>query len=32
MLIGWSNSFTLNGSAGATLLGLLFVVVTLGTD
>jgi hypothetical protein len=32
MLIGWSNFFTLTGSAGATLLGLLFVVVTLGTD
>ena len=32
MLISWSNFFTLTGSAGATLLGLLFVVVTLGTD
>jgi hypothetical protein len=32
MLGGWSNFFTLTGSAGATLLGLLFVVVTLGTN
>ncbi len=32
MLGGWSEFFTLTGSAGATLLGLLFVVVTLGTN
>ena len=32
MLIGWSNFLTLTWTAGATLLGLLFVVVTLGTD
>jgi hypothetical protein len=32
MLNGWSDFFTLTGSAGATLLGLLFVVVTLGTQ
>ena len=32
MLTSWSNFFTLTGTAGATLLGLLFVVVTLGTD
>ena len=32
MLTGWSNFFTLTGAAGATLLGLLFIVVTLGTD
>ena len=31
MLISWSNFFTLTGSAGATLVGLLFVVVTLNT-
>ena len=31
MLTSWSNFFALTGSAGATLLGLLFVVVTLGT-
>lgn len=32
MLVSWSNFFTLTGSAGATLLGLLFVVATLGTN
>ena len=32
MLTSWSNFFTLTGAAGATLLGLLFIVVTLGTD
>jgi len=32
MLTTWSDFFTLTGTAGATLLGLLFVVVTLGTD
>lgn len=31
MLEGWSNFFAMTGSAGATLVGLLFVVVTLGT-
>ena len=31
MLTGWSNFFTLTGAAGATLVGLLFVVVTLNT-
>jgi hypothetical protein len=32
MLDGWSNFYTLTGSAGATLVGLLFVVITLNTD
>ncbi len=32
MFQGWSNFFTMAGSAGATLLGLLFVVVTLGNN
>ena len=32
MLTGWSNFFTLTGAAGATLVGLLFVVITLNTD
>jgi hypothetical protein len=32
MFVSWTNFFTLTGSAAATLLGLLFVVVTLGTD
>jgi hypothetical protein len=32
MLTGWSNFFTLTGAAGATLVGSLFVVVTLNTD
>lgn len=32
MLVSWSSFFTLTGSAGATLLGLLFVVATLGTN
>jgi hypothetical protein len=32
MLNGWSSFFTLTGSAGAGLIGLLFVVVTLGAD
>jgi hypothetical protein len=32
MLNGWSGFFTLTGSAGAGLVGLLFVVVTLGAD
>ncbi len=31
LLNGWSDFFTMTGSAGATLLGLLFIVVTLGT-
>ena len=31
MLTTWSDFFTLTGTAGATLLGLLFVVVTLGS-
>jgi hypothetical protein len=31
MFNGWSNFFTVTGAAGATLVGLLFVVVTLGT-
>jgi hypothetical protein len=32
MLDGWSSFFTLTGSAGATLVGLLFIVITLNTD
>jgi hypothetical protein len=32
MFNGWSGFFTLTGSAGAGLIGLLFVVVTLGVD
>jgi len=32
MLDGWSNFFTMTGSAGATLVGLLFIVITLNTD
>ncbi len=31
MLVNWSNFFALTGSSGATLVGLLFVVVTLNT-
>lgn len=31
MLAPWANYFTLTGTAGATLVGLLFVVVTLNT-
>jgi hypothetical protein len=31
MLSGWSNFFAMTGAAGATLVGLLFVVVTLGS-
>ncbi len=31
MLDGWSDFFTLTGTAGATLVGLLFIVVTLNT-
>ncbi len=31
MLDGWSTFFAMTGSAGATLVGLLFVVITLGT-
>jgi len=31
MLNGWSDFFTTTGAAGGTLVGLLFVVVTLGT-
>ncbi|MCP9800235.1 hypothetical protein [Synechococcus sp. RedBA-s] len=31
MFSGWSNFFTMTGAAGATLVGLLFVVVTLNT-
>ena len=30
MLKEWSSFFAMTGSAGATLVGLLFVVVTLG--
>jgi hypothetical protein len=32
MLNSWSNFFTLTGTAGATLVGLLFIVITLNTD
>jgi len=32
MLDVWSNFFTMTGSAGATLVGLLFIVITLNTD
>ncbi|MEI6226542.1 MAG: hypothetical protein WCS72_17500 [Deltaproteobacteria bacterium] len=32
MFDAWSNFFTMTGSAGATLVGLLFIVVTLNTD
>jgi len=32
MFDAWSNFFTLTGSAGATLVGLLFIVITLNTD
>lgn len=32
MFDGWSNFFTLTGSAGATLVGLLFIAVTLNTN
>jgi len=32
MFDAWSNFFTMSGSAGATLVGLLFIVVTLNTD
>ena len=32
MFDGWSNFFSMTGSAGATLVGLLFIVVTLNTD
>jgi hypothetical protein len=32
MLDGWSDFFTLTGTAGATLVGLLFIVITLNTD
>ena len=28
----WSNFFTVTGTAGATFVGLLFVVVTLATE
>ena len=31
MLDGWSNFFNLTGTAGATLVGLLFIVITLNT-
>jgi hypothetical protein len=31
MLQGWENFFIVSGTAAATLVGLLFVVVTLGT-
>jgi hypothetical protein len=31
MLQGWENFFIVSGTAAATLIGLLFVVVTLGT-
>ena len=32
MFDAWSNFFTMTGSAGATLVGLLFIAVTLNTD
>jgi len=32
MFDGWSSFFAMTGSAGATLVGLLFIVVTLNTD
>ncbi len=32
MFDGWSNFFNLTGTAGATLVGLLFIVITLNTD
>jgi len=32
MFDGWSSLFAMTGSAGATLVGLLFIVVTLNTD
>lgn len=32
MLTAWSTFFTLTGTAGATLVGLLFIVITLNTD
>jgi hypothetical protein len=32
MFDGWSNFFAMTGSAGATLVGLLFIVITLNTD
>jgi hypothetical protein len=32
MFDGWSSFFTMTGSAGATLVGLLFIAVTLNTD
>ena len=32
MLDAWSSFFTMTGSAGATLVGLLFIVITLHTD
>jgi hypothetical protein len=31
MFDGWSNFFSMTGSAGATLVGLLFIVITLNT-
>lgn len=32
MFAGWSNFFAVTGAAGATLVGLLFVVITLNSD
>lgn len=32
MLVGWINCFITTGTAGETVVGLLFVVVTLGSD
>ena len=31
MLHGWDNFYIMAGTAGATLIGLLFVIVTVGT-
>jgi hypothetical protein len=31
MLHGWDNFYIMAGTAGATLIGLLFVIITLGT-
>jgi hypothetical protein len=31
MLYGWDNFYIMAGTAGATLIGLLFVIITLST-